>query len=81
MGAVMPFLALVQSRLIRVDLPCSSLAMTLRVERRQVRRERLESLSFWFFHLFSCYFVENAYSSLRKYVVWLLHPVSGLCAL
>ena len=52
MGAVMPFLDLVQSQLSRVDLPCSPHATTLRVERKQERSKRLEFFSFLFIYIF-----------------------------
>ena len=47
MVAVVPFLALVQSWFSRADLPCSPSAMTLRVEKRQETRKRLESFLYF----------------------------------
>ena len=50
MGAVMPFIALVQSRLTCVDFPYSPRAMTLIIERIQERRKILETL--YIFYIF-----------------------------
>ena len=71
MGAVMPFLALVQSQLIRLDLPCLPRVMTLSVEREQEIRKGLESF----------FFVENLADLLKTVVAVCVRILCGFCAL